>query len=295
MSMNQKRQQHHIPDTGRSRRSLFRKWLERGAQSHEHAQYLKKLRIQSHSIRMVQIGILCLFLGLWEVSSRKQWIDPLLFSRPSGIWNLFISMLFEGELTTHITATVLETVAAFILATVMGTLLATGIWWSNFLSRVAEPYLVVLNGMPKVALGPIFIVAFGAGLGAIISTGIAISIIITTIVVHSSFQEVDPHYIKLARSFGATKKQIFQKIIFPASLPAIISTLKVNVGLAWVGVIVGEFLVSKFGLGYLIIYGFQVFNLTLVFVSLFIVALCATIMYQAVTSLEKYYRKRRDA
>lgn len=294
MNMNQKQQLHQRSDTVR-RRSFFRQWLERGAQSHEHAEFLKKLRIRSISVRIVQIGILCLFLGLWEVASRQHWIDPLLFSRPSGIWNLFITMLVDGELTRHITATVLETVAAFILATLMGTFMAMSIWWSDFLSRVAEPYLVVLNGMPKVALGPIFIVAFGAGLGAIIATGIAISIIITTIVVHSSFQEVDPHYIKLARSFGATKKQIFQKIIFPASLPAIISTLKVNVGLAWVGVIVGEFLVSKFGLGYLIIYGFQVFNLTLVFVSLFIVALCATIMYQAVASLEKYFRKRRGA
>src|SRR5699024_9210966 len=114
------------------------------------------------------------------------------------------------------------------------------------------------------------------------------------IVVYSSFKEVDPNYIKLAQTFGGTKRQVFTKIVLPSSFPTIISTLKVNVGLAWVGVIVGEFLVSKIGLGYLIIYGFQVFNLTLVFVSLFIIAICATIMYHLVQYTEKMLLKNRN-
>jgi NitT/TauT family transport system permease protein len=145
--------------------------------------------------------------------------------------------------------------------------------------------------MPKVALGPFFIVTLGAGFGSILAMAIAITIIITTLVIHTSFQNVDQSYIILARSFGATRFQIFHTIIFPACLPDMIAALKVNIGLAWVGVIVGEFLVSKAGLGYLIIYGFQVFNLNLVMLSLIVVAIIATIMYQIVSWLEHRFNR----
>ncbi|GAB7388695.1 ABC transporter permease [Bacillaceae bacterium] len=263
--------------------------------SEAHARYVSQVKAQQHRVRLVQILLLVFSLALWEIASRLKWIDPLLFSMPSKIGGVFFSMLVRGELHPHIAATLVETTLGFLLGTFLGTLIATVIWSSAFLSKVLDPYLVVLNGMPKVALGPIFIVAFGGGYGAIIAMGIAVSIVITTIVVHTSFKEVDPNLIKLAKTFGATKRQIFQKIVFPAAIPTIISTLKVNVGLSWVGVIVGEFLVSKQGLGYLIIYGFQVFNLTLVFVSLFVIAFCATIMYQGVSRLERRLMKNRGA
>ncbi len=268
--------------------------LTREAKSPAHADYLKKIRVQKFWIVISQISLLIVIIGMWELAAEHRIIDPLLFSQPSKIWSMFITMLFKGELHQHVITTVLETIIGFILGTLSGTLIAVIIWWSPFLSQVLDPYLVVLNGMPKVALGPMFIVAFGGGYGGIIAMAIAISIIITTIVVYGSFKEVDKNLIKLARTFGANKKQIFQKIIMPASFPTIVSTLKVNVGLAWVGVIVGEFLVSKQGLGYLIIYGFQVFNLTLVFVSLFVVAVCASLMYQGVTILENIILKNRN-
>jgi len=268
-------------------------WLTRGKFSPEHGKYLKKERLYSFLVGVSQLVILIFFIGLWEVASTYKWIDPLLFSSPSRIWETFITMLWAGDLHQHIIATVWETVVGFLLGTILGTAIAIVIWWSKFLSRVLDPYLVVLNGMPKVALGPLFIVAFGGGFTATIAMAIAISIVITTIVVYGSFKEVDPNFIKLVQTFGAKKKQIFSKIVLPASFPTIISTLKVNVGLAWVGVIVGEFLVSKLGLGYLIIYGFQVFNLTLVFVSLFIIAICATIMYHLVQYVEKLLLKNR--
>ncbi len=273
---------------------LINQILTRGAKSPAHAEFLKKQRLQQLIVRLSQVAILIVFIALWEIGASERWIDPLLFSQPSKVWALFISMLLKGELHQHIIATVAETIAGFILGTLSGTLIAVVIWWSPFLSKVLDPYLVILNGMPKVALGPTFIVAFGGGYGGILAMAIAISIIITTIVVYGSFREVDSNLVKLARSFGAVKKQIFAKIVLPASFPTIVSTLKVNVGLAWVGVIVGEFLVSKQGLGYLIIYGFQVFNLTLVFVSLFIIAICATIMYQVVASLENRLLKNRE-
>ena len=154
-------------------------------------------------------------------------------------------------------------------------------------SKIIDPYLVILNAMPKVALGPILIVALGPGYPSIIAMRAIISIIITTLVVYTSFREVDPNYLKVLQTFGATRFQCFKEAILPASFPTIISTLKVNVGLSWVGVIVGEFLVSSRGLGYLIIYGFQVFNFTLVFLSLMVIAVVATIMYQLVELLEK--------
>ncbi len=269
-------------------------WLRRGGKSKEHGDFLKKERLYSLLVWVTQFAMLTLFILLWEVASFARWIDPLLFSSPSKIWITFWQMTLQGDLHQHILTTVWETVVGFVAGTVLGTVIAIIIWWSKFLSRVLDPYLVVLNGMPKVALGPLFIVAFGGGFTAIVAMAVSISIVITTIVVYSSFKEVDPNYIKLVQTFGAKKQQVFTKIVLPSTFPTIISTLKVNVGLAWVGVIVGEFLVSKLGLGYLIIYGFQVFNFTLVFVSLFIIAICATLMYHFVQYTEKLLLKNRN-
>ncbi|OYD08284.1 ABC transporter permease [Paludifilum halophilum] len=266
---------------------LINRWLTRNAQSEIHADHLRRLRITDIWVGLTRTGILLLFLLGWEWSANAGWIDPFLFSSPSRIWELFLQMSATGELYRDIGITVLETVLGFILGTAGGTMIATLIWASPFLSRVLDPYLVVLNSMPKVALGPLFIVTTGAGFGSILAMGVAITIIITTLVIHSSFQSVDPDYLKLARSLGASRRQLFCSIIFPSCIPDLIAALKVNVGLAWVGVIVGEFLVSKNGLGYLIIYGFQVFNLTLVLLSLVIVALCATAMYQIVSWFER--------
>ncbi|REJ25603.1 ABC transporter permease, partial [Caldibacillus debilis] len=167
------------------------------------------------------------------------------------------------------------------------------LWWWERLAKILDPYLVVLNALPKVALGPILIVALGPNFTSIIAMGAIISVIITTIVVYTSFKEVDPNYLRVLETFGTSRLDRFREIILPASFPAIISTLKVNVGLSWVGVIVGEFLASQRGLGYLIIYGFQVFNLTLVFLALVIIAFLATIMYQFVDFLEKKLIKNR--
>lgn len=270
-------------------------WLERGAANPEHARYLRRLRIRQIWIWVIRSLILITLIGLWEGATRAGWIDSFLFSSPSLIWKQAAQLAQAGELAHHIGLTAIETIAGFILGTGGGIGLATLIWSSPFLSRVLDPYLVVLNSMPKVALGPLFIVTIGANFASILAMAIAITIIITTLVIYTSFQSVDESYLLLARSFGATRAQIFRTIIFPASIPDMIAALKVNVGLAWVGVIVGEFLVSKAGLGYLIIYGFQVFNLNLVMLSLVIVALIATLMYQAITWLENtllHHRQR---
>lgn len=252
-----------------------------------HKQYQAKQKKEKLFVHFYQLLLFLLFFSLWEMLTKLHWIDPLIFSAPSKIWNLLIEKLMDGSLLSHLSVTVFETIVGFILGTFLGTALAAILWWSPFLARVLDPYLVILNAMPKVALGPILIVALGPGFTSIIAMGAIISIIITTIVVYTAFREVDENYLKVLHTFGASRQQKFKEVIMPASLPTIISTLKVNVGLAWVGVIVGEFLVSAKGLGYLIIYGFQVFNFTLVLLALMIIAVFATGMYQLVGMLEK--------
>ena len=252
-----------------------------------HEQFLQSLRKEKSWVRFYQFLILIAFIGLWELASRLRWIDPLIFSSPSKVTNLLIDKITDGSILVHISYTLFETVFGFILGTLLGTILAAILWWSPFLSKVLDPYLVILNSMPKVALGPILIVAMGPGMGSIITMGAIISVIISTIVIYTSFRSVDPNYLKVLKTFNATRSQMFKEAILPSSFPTIISTLKVNVGLSWVGVIVGEFLVSSKGLGYLIIYGFQVFNFNLVLMSLLIIAIFATIMYQLVELLER--------
>lgn len=252
-----------------------------------HHKFKASLIREKRIVLFYQALILIIFFSLWELASRFKWIDPLIFSSPTRVWGLFITKIKDGTLLSHIEVTGFETVLGFILGTLLGTLLASTLWWSPLLSKILDPYLVILNAMPKVALGPILIVAMGPGFPSIISMGAIISIIITTLVVYNAFREVDPNYLKVLQTFGATRAQCFKEAILPASFSTIISTLKVNVGLSWVGVIVGEFLVSAKGLGYLIIYGFQVFNFTLVILALMIIAVFATVMYQLVELLEK--------
>lgn len=258
-----------------------------------HGQFKKDKRRERGRVLAVRTGLLILLFALWEISARLKWIDELLFSYPSKVFQQIWEDMVRGSLWPHLGMTVGETVVGFILGTLLGTLLAVVIWWSPFLSSVLDPYMVVFNSMPKVALGPIFIVMFGAGFTAIVVTTLSITIIVTTLVVYNSFCSVDPNLVKVVRSFGGSRIQVFFKVILPASFPTVVSTLKVNVGMSWVGVIVGEFLVAKSGLGYLIIYGFQVFNFTLVMSSLLIIAAVATAMYQLVVYVEKLLLTRR--
>lgn len=258
-----------------------------------HQQFLAARKKKTNYVRLVQLAILLLFFLFWEMAARLKWIDVLLFSYPTKVFKLLWDKLLDGSLLPHVGVTVVETIIGFVLGTLFGTALAVVIWWSPFLSRVLDPYIVVLNSMPKVALGPLFIVGLGPGLLSIIATTLSITVIITTLVVYGSFKEVDHNYVKVVTLFGGNQRKVFLKAILPASFPAIVSTLKVNVGLAWIGVIVGEFLVSQMGLGYLIIYGFQVFNFTLVISTLFVIAIVATGMYQIVSNLEKRMTKHR--
>lgn len=253
----------------------------------------KRKKAKTRLVWTTQLAILVIGILLWELAGRLKWVDVLIFSYPSKIGRQIVKDMLNGELWPHLAVTVGETAVGFLLGTFVGTLLAVLIWWSPFLSRVLDPFMVVFNSMPKVALGPIFIVLFGAGFTAIVITTLSITVIVTTLVVFNSFNEVDKNYVKVIRTFGGNRRDVFLKAIFPASFPTIVSTLKVNVGMAWVGVIVGEFLVAKIGLGYLIVYGFQVFNFTLVLSSLVIIAIVATAMYQLVVYVERKLIRER--
>lgn len=261
--------------------------------SPEHLEYLRKVKRRKQTILVTQITILALFFALWEIAARVGLVDPFISSQPSRIIDTIADLYKNGELFNHIVVTCMETMLGFLLGTLIGIFIAVILWWSEFLEKVMEPYLVVLNSLPKIALGPIFIVWIGAGPSAIVVIAMTISVVVTILEVLNGFLGVDNDKIKLVKTFGASKIQILTKVVLPSSLPIMANALKVSVGLSWVGVIVGEFLVSKAGLGYLIVYGGQVFRLDLVMASVIILAAAAFLMYQGVAWFEKLVVKRK--
>ena len=259
--------------------------------SEEHKKYLRNVKLKKLSILMTQIFLLIAFFAFWEWAANEKLIDSFITSQPSRMVRTLKNLYIEGQLFNHIRVTCVETVIGFVLGTVFGTIIAIILYLSEFLTKVLDPYLVVLNSLPKIALGPIFIVWIGAGTEAIVVIALTISLIVTIMEVLNGFLAVDQDKIKLVKTFGANKLQVLTKVVIPANFPTIINSLKINVGLSWVGVIVGEFLVSKAGLGYLIVYGGQVFQLDLVMTSVMILALAATLMYQGVVYLQKFLVK----
>ncbi len=260
--------------------------------SQERRQYIKNNRKRKILIFMTQILILVGFLAIWEILADMNIIDSFIMSQPSRIWET-LTNLGSNSLLTHIGVTVYETVVGFLLGTILGTIIAIILWWSSFFSDVLEPYLVVLNSLPKVALGPVIIIWVGAGTPAIIVMAVAISLVVTILENLNGFIRTDKDLIKMAKTFKASKFQILTKIILPANISTFINSLKVNIGLSLVGVISGEFLVSKAGLGYLIVYGGQVFKLDLVMASVIVLGVVAGFMYLAVLLLEKMILKSK--
>ena len=259
-------------------------------ESKEHKAYLKQRKIKNFEVQLARFLLLITFFVLWEVLGNLKIIDPFLTSTPSRMFKSLLKIYSEGSLFKHIGITVYETILGFVLGTLLGALCAILLWWSDFLFRVLDPYLVVLNALPKVALGPIIIFWVGNGMRAIVLMALLISIITTIISVLSGFKEVDEDKIKLLKTFGANKFGILRYLIIPATIPNLISALKINVGLSWVGVIMGEFLVSKAGLGFLIVYGGQVAQLDMVMMSIIILSVLAYIMYAIVAYLEKRFK-----
>lgn len=252
----------------------------------EHEVYLKKVKRNKWKIGIIRIAILVIFIALWEVAAKLKLIDPFLTSSPSRIVKSLISFVNGGTLFRHIWVTCYETIIGFMLGTILGVIIAIILWASKTASKVLDPYLVVLNALPKVALAPIIIFWVGNGTPAIITIALLISIVTTIISVLTGFNEVDEGKMLLMTTFQSNKWQKLRYLVFPASIPVIISALKINVGLSWVGVIMGEFLVAREGLGFLIIYGGQIAQLDMVMMSIVILSVIAFIMYEVVAILE---------
>ncbi len=260
----------------------------------ERNMYLRKIKNRKRFILCMQIGLLFGVIVLWEVSARIGIIDSFITSQPSEILKTILNLSSEG-LFLHLSVTCLETLVGFVSGVVLGLIVASLLWWFQTFSDIFEPYLVILNSLPKIALGPIIIIWVGAGVQAIIVMALAISLIVTIMELINGFRNTDKDMIKMAQTFGANKWQIFFKIVFPANITTLVNSLKINLGLSLVGVIAGEFLVSKAGLGYLIVYGGQVFQLDLVMASVIILAVFAAIIYKFVLIFEKIILKNRRA
>lgn len=256
--------------------------------------FKRKKRNKNIAIKIIQISLLVAILGLWELLAYIGAIDTFTLSSPSRMWNTFIELLSSGTLFLHAGITLYEALLGFAIATIFGTLIAIVLWWNDTLFKILEPYIVVINSLPKIALGPILIIWIGIGTKAIVAMDVLIMIIITTLSMLNSFRSCDENKILLLKSMGANKFQILAKLIIPNALCEFISVLKINVGLTWVGTIMGEYLVSRAGLGYLIQYGGQVFDLDLVMTSTVILCILAAIMYFLVAWLERYVYKKRD-
>ena len=264
--------------------------LHRGAVSERHAQFLRTLRLRQFKVIAAQFavhgGVPRAVAARGDRSASSIRSSPA--SRPP-IAEKLLELTNDGSLGYHMAITVIETLVGFGVGTVLGIAIAGMLWWWDFLSDVADPYIVVLNATPKMALGPIFIIWLGATMTAVIALAVSISLFVTILSVYSAFRQADPEKLIVVRSFGASKWQQFRKVVFPSAVPTIVSTLKVNIGLSLIGAIVGEFLAANAGLGYLIIYGQNIFNMSLVMTSLVILTVIAGVMYYAVSLAERYF------
>jgi NitT/TauT family transport system permease protein len=267
----------------------FSTFLVRGAASERHARFLRELRLRQTYVIVVQLVVLAAFLGFWQFATAFRIIDPFITSQPTAIAEKLVELARDGTLGFHVAVTVAETLVGFGLGTAAGIAIAGVFWWWDFLSEVADPYVVVLNATPKMALGPVFIVWLGATMTAVIALAVSISLFVTILSVYSAFRQTDRDKLVVVASFGASKWQQFSKVVFPSAVPTIIATLKVNIGLSLIGAIVGEFLAANAGLGYLIIYGQNIFNMSLVMTSLVILTVIAGLMYYAVTFFERRF------
>ena len=255
--------------------------------SREHLIYLRRRRNKNALIIISRILLLVIVLGIWELCAYLEVVDPFITSSPSRVIGAIVGWYNNGSLFLHIGVTLMETVIGFVIAAVAGYIIAILLWSSEYLRKVLEPYVVVLNSLPKIALGPLIIIWMGTDYPTIIFMTVLVSVIVCIMNTLAGFVGVDKTKLLLMKSMGAKKFTTLRKLVIPASLPALMNTLKVAVGLAWIGSIMGEYVVSRAGLGYLIVYGGQVMKLDQVMAATFILALLAAAMYSIIALIEK--------
>ncbi|MBO5414948.1 MAG: ABC transporter permease subunit [Bacilli bacterium] len=257
-------------------------------------EYLNRNKRYNILIVSIQILIIISFLFLWEYGARKELIDSFITSSPTEIIETIINLIKSNNLFNHIIITIIETVISFILGTLIGIIIASILWYYKTLAKVVDPFLTLINSLPKIALGPIIIIWAGAGIKSIIIMALLISTIVTIINIYQGFIDTDELKIKLMKTFKASKIQIYTNLVLPNSFTNIISTLKINISMSLIGIIMGEFLVSKQGIGYLIMYGSQIFNLDLVMTGILILSILSLIMYYLILYLEKIIIKKSN-
>lgn len=261
--------------------------------SHEQIKFLKKIKIKKILIFITQIIIGISFITGWELLSRYEIINSFIFSSPSKIIICLIELFEQKNLFNHILVTTNEVLISFLLGSIISFILAIIFYMIPTSKKIFDPYLTMLNSLPKVALGPIIIIWIGANSNSIIVMALLINLIVSLVGFYNGFINTDTYKIKLLKTMKATKLQILTKLVIPANLENIISTLKLNISMSLIGVIMGEFLVSKEGIGYLILYGTQVFNLNLVMTGIFILIILSFVFYKTITTIEKYVLKKQ--
>ncbi|TCK90628.1 NitT/TauT family transport system permease protein [Natranaerovirga hydrolytica] len=265
--------------------------MNKNTPSLEQQNFIKAHQKKHVLINVYRIIIFFSFFGLWELCSAYRIIDPFIFSSPSRMIKTFYTMLMDGSIFYHTGITLFETLLSFFVGSFLGVVIAVVLWWNQTIAKVLEPYLVVLNSLPKTALAPILIVWLGNNMKSIIITALTVSIVVTILQVYNGFLNVEKDMIKLIYTFNGTKLDVLKKVVIPSNVPTIISTMKINIGLSLIGVIIGEFLSAKAGLGYLIVYGSQVFKLDWVMMSIIILSLLATGLYQFIVWIENKITK----
>ena len=260
--------------------------------SHEQERFLSRLRRHRMIVRAARVMILVLFLILWEVCANTGIIDSFIFSSPSRIALCFYEMVVDRSIFLHIGITLYETIVSFLLVTLFSILIAVLLWCNRKLSEILEPYLVVLNSLPKSALAPLLIVWLGATPTTIIVAGMSVAIFGSIMNLYTSFATVDQEKIKLIYTLHGTRRHALFKVVLPSSVPAVISNMKVNIGLCLVGVVIGEFLAARNGLGYLIIYSSQVFKMNWLLMSIVLLCIMAMVLYAVIGVVEKLYNRK---
>lgn len=255
--------------------------------SNDQKKYIKKLKINNIKILLIQISIIVIFLSTWELLVNKDIISGFIYSSPSRIIKTIIILINENNLFIHIYTTLIEVIVAFLLGIIIGFVVALLLYQFKFVAKIVDPFLTMLNSLPKVALGPLIIIISGANGKSIIIMALLINLIVSIITIFNGFISTDEYKIKLLKSMGANKLQILTKLVIPQSYETIITSFKLNISLTLIGVIMGEFLVSKQGIGYLIVYGKQVFNLDLVMTGIFILIIISYLLYKIIIVLEK--------
>lgn len=257
--------------------------------SKEQLLYMKRTRQHKQLVLFFQLFLFVFFIILWEITSRTGIINAFIFSSPSRMLASGRELLLSGQLLKHLAITLAETFASFFLVAAVSLLTAILLWWNNTLSEILEPYFVILNSLPKSAMAPIFIVWLGNNMKTIIVTAISVAIFGSILNLFTSFMSTDPDKLKLIRTLHGNRADCLTKVILPMNLPTILSILKVDIGLCLIGVVIGEFLAAKEGLGYLIIYGSQVFKMDWVMLSIVLLCLIAAMLYGILNRLEKQF------